>query len=113
MVWALGNWESPEFLHWVNCKLIVVPWWFWQWAMSQMLLLDWFWWTVCQVMVVIIAFGFGDIAVLDRINGFSISLTLNCLLLACLLLFLLFCFLLGGLLGTGAFCSEGVLGLSG
>ena len=25
MVWALGNWESPEFLHWVHCKLIVVP----------------------------------------------------------------------------------------
>ena len=61
--------------------------------------------------VMIIVFGFGDIAALDGNKGFSISLTLNCLLSACLRLFLLF-FLLAGLLGTGAFCSKGTLDLS-
>ena len=65
------------------------------------------------VMVVVIAFSVGDVAVLDRIKGFSIRLTLNCLLLTCLLLFLFFCVLLSGLVGTGAFCIEGVLGWSG
>ena len=25
LVGALGNWECPEFLHWVHCKLLVVP----------------------------------------------------------------------------------------
>ena len=65
------------------------------------------------VMVKVIDFGFGNVAMLDGQVGFLISLTLNCLLLACLLLSLLFCFLLAGLLGTAAFCSEGVLGLSG
>ena len=44
------------------------------------------------VVVVVIAFGFDDVAMLDRNKGFLISFTLNCLLLACLLLFLLFGF---------------------
>ena len=48
--WDFGlgweNWESAEFLHWVHCKLLVVPWWFWWWDTSLMFLLDWFWWTV-------------------------------------------------------------------
>ena len=52
------------------------------------------------------------VALLDWNKGFSVSLIFNCLLLACLLLFLTF-FLLAGLLGTGAFCSEGELDLSG
>ena len=64
------------------------------------------------VLVVVIAFGFGDVASSDGNKGFSISLTLNCLLLPCLLLFFLF-FLLAGLLGTDTFCSERALDLSG
>ena len=57
----------------------------------------WFWWCCCA--------GWDQ--------RFLISLTLNCLPLVCLLLFLLFCFLLAGPVGTGDFCIEGVLGLSG
>ena len=44
------------------------------------------------VMVVVIALGFGEVALLDGNEGFLISLILNCLLLACLFLFYLFYF---------------------
>ena len=61
---------------------------------------------VCvAVAVVAIASGF-----IVGAKGFSISLTLNCFLMSILLIF--FCFLSMAFLGTGAFCSEEIVGLT-